>query len=105
MHVIRIIAGNKSHAHHIDSFAYNESRPNSYLQFPPSLLGTPGTMADHLGKTNESLALLKQAQLKTKAILYHVDISGCYFFAFQLKILFYFLHEFKQRSSDVTGWH
>ena len=61
-------------------------------------------MADHLGKTNESLALLKQARLKTKAILYHVDISGCYFFAFQLKILFYFLHEFKQRSSDVTGW-
>ena len=42
---------------------------------------------------------------KSKAILYNVDISRRYFFVCQLKIVFYFLHELKQRSSDVTGRH
>ena len=36
--------------------------------------------------------------------MYHVDISR-HFFVCQLKIRFYFLHESKQRSSDVTGQH
>ena len=35
--------------------------------------------------------------------MYHVDISRRYFFVCQLKIVFYFLHELRQRSSDVTG--
>ena len=39
---------------------------------------------------------------KSKALLYHVDISRRYFFVCQLKIVFYFLHELRQRSSDVT---
>ena len=34
-----------------DSFAYDESRHDSYSQFSLSPLGTPGTMADQLGKT------------------------------------------------------
>ena len=42
---------------------------------------------------------------KSGAILYHVDISRQYFSVYQLKIMFYFLHELKQRSSDVTGHH
>ena len=43
---------------------------------------------------------------KCKAILYHVDISRQYVFVYQLKIMFYFLHELKQRScSNITGWH
>ena len=57
--IISIVAENKSHAHHKTHFAYNESHHDSYPQFPPSLLGMPGTMADHLGKTNKGLALLK----------------------------------------------
>ena len=40
---------------------------------------------------------------KSKAILHHVDIFRRYFFVCQLKIVFYFSHELKQRSSDVTG--
>ena len=40
---------------------------------------------------------------KGKAILHHVDISRRYFFVCQLKIVFYFLHKLKKRSSDVTG--
>ena len=39
---------------------------------------------------------------KSKAILYHVDISQWYFLVFQFKIMFYFLHELKHRSS--TTW-
>ena len=31
--------------------------------------------------------------------------SGRYFFACQLEIVPYFLHELKQRSSDITGRH
>ena len=44
---------------------------------------------------------------KNKAILYHADISKRYFSVCHLKIVFYFLHELKQRSrsSDVTGRH
>ena len=44
---------------------------------------------------------------KSKAILYHADISKRYFSVCHLKIVFYFLHELKQRSrsSDVTGRH
>ena len=33
------------------------------------------------------------------------DISKRFFFVCQLKIVFYFLHELKQRSSDVTERH
>ena len=44
---------------------------------------------------------------KNKAILSHADISKRYFSVCHLKIVFYFLHELKQRSrsSDVTGRH
>ena len=44
---------------------------------------------------------------KNKAILYHADISKQYFSVCHLKIVFYFLHELKQRSrsSDITGQH
>ena len=48
---------------------------------------------------------LRGQPLKSKGILYHVDISGRYFFVYQLKIVFYFLPELKQRSSDVTERH
>ena len=41
----------------------------------------------------------------SKAILYHVDISRQIFFVCQLKTVFFFLYELKQRSSDVTGQH
>ena len=34
-----------------DSYAYDESRHDSYSQFSRSPLGTTGTMADQLGKT------------------------------------------------------
>ena len=37
--------------------------------------------------------------------MYHVDISKRYFLVCVLKIVFYFLLELKQRSSDVTGRH
>ena len=44
---------------------------------------------------------------KSKAILsadlHHVDISKQYFLVCHLKIMFNFLHELKQRSSDITG--
>ena len=42
-----------------------------------------------------------------KVILYHADIFKQYFSVCHLKIVFYFLHELKQRSrnSDVTGQH
>ena len=45
--------------------------------------------------------------LPIDAILYHADISKRYFSVCHLKIVFYFLHELKQRSrsSDVTGRH
>ena len=42
---------------------------------------------------------------KSKAILYHTDISKRYFLVCHLKIVFNFLHELKQRNSDVTGRH
>ena len=44
---------------------------------------------------------------KNKAILYHADISKRYFSVCHLKIVFYFLHELKERSrsSDVNGRH
>ena len=43
---------------------------------------------------------------KNKAVRYHADISESYFSVCHLKIVFYFLHELKQRScSNVTGWH
>ena len=44
---------------------------------------------------------------KNKAMLYHADISKWYLSVCHLKIVFYFLHELKQRSrsSDITGWH
>ena len=44
---------------------------------------------------------------KNKAVLYHADISKRYFSVCHLKIVFYFLHELKQRSrsSDVLGRH
>ena len=40
-----------------------------------------------------------------KVILYHVDISRRHFFVCHLKIAFHFLHELKQRSSDISGQH
>ena len=42
---------------------------------------------------------------KSKAILYHSDISKRYFLVWHLKIVFNFVHELKQRGSEVTGWH
>ena len=42
---------------------------------------------------------------KSKAILYHADISNRYFLVCHLKIVFNFLYELKERSSDVTGLH
>ena len=50
---------------------------------------------------------VKHELRSNKAILYHADISKRYFSVCDLKIVFYFLHEFKQRSrsSDVTGRH
>ena len=42
---------------------------------------------------------------KSTAILYHVDIFRRYFFVCKLKMVFYFLHELKQRSRNVTRWH
>ena len=39
-----------------------------------------------------------------EAVLY-LDVSRRYFFVCQLIIVFQFLHELKQRSSDVTGRH
>ena len=40
----------------------------------------------------------------SEAILY-LDIFRRYFFVCQLIIVFQFLHELKQRNSDVTGRH
>ena len=40
---------------------------------------------------------------KSKAILYHVDISRRYFFVCQLKIVFFFLNELIQSKGVVTG--
>ena len=55
-----------------------------------------------LNVEDELQTLLK----KSKAILSHVDyFSRRHFFVCQLKIVFYFLHELKQRSIDVTGRH
>ena len=42
---------------------------------------------------------------KSEAILYHADISKRYSVVCHLKIVFNFLHELKQMSSDVTGRH
>ena len=36
----------------ITDYYYNGSRHDCYPQFPRSPLGTSGTMADHLGKTD-----------------------------------------------------
>ena len=38
-------------------------------------------------------------------MLYHVDISRRYFCVCKLKIVFYFLHELKQRRRNFTRWH
>ena len=48
---------------------------------------------------------IEKSKAILSAILYHVDISKRYFLVCHLKIAFYFLHELKQRSSDVTGRH
>ena len=43
---------------------------------------------------------------KSKTTLYHADISKWYFLVCHLKMVFNFLHELKQKSSDITaGWH
>ena len=57
-----------------DSFAHNKSRHDSYPQFPRSPLGTPGTIADQLRKTDKKQKTraflesrsVKQARLITK---------------------------------------
>ena len=49
-----------------DSFAYNESRQDSYPQFPWSQLGTPGSMAwdRHKRKKQETPAFLESCSAK-----------------------------------------
>ena len=42
---------------------------------------------------------------ESRLILYHANIPKRYFSVCHLKIVFYFLHELKQRSSDITGRH
>ena len=49
--------------------------------------------------------MIEKSKAILSAVLYHVDISKRYFLVCHLKIVFYFLHELKQRSSDVTGQH
>ena len=62
-------------------------------------------------KSNEQLissseVTSRNLETESKTIIYHVDLSGRYFFICQLKMAFFFLHELiKQRSSDVTGRH
>ena len=46
--------------------------------------------------------MIEKSKAILSAVLYHVDISKRYFLVCHLKIVFYFLHELKQRSSDVT---
>ena len=47
---------------------------------------------------------LRQKRVKQFCIMWtSPDVK--YFLVCQLKIVFYFLHELKQRSSDVTFWH
>ena len=47
----------------------------------------------------------EKGKANLSAVLYHVDISKQYFLVCHMKIMFYFLHELKQRSCDVTGRH
>ena len=52
------------------SFAYNESRHDSYPQFQRSPLGTPGTMADDLRRTHEkkkTLSFLESRSAKASS--------------------------------------
>ena len=49
--------------------------------------------------------MIEKSKAILSAVLYHVDISKWYFLVCHLKIVFYFLDELKQRSSDVTGQH
>ena len=49
--------------------------------------------------------MIKKSKAILSAVLYHVDISKQYFLTCHFKIVFYFLQELKQRSSDVTQWH
>ena len=53
----------------------------------------------------DSKKKVKKSKAIVSAVLYHADISKLYFLVCHLKIVFYFLHELKQRSGDVTGWH
>ena len=49
--------------------------------------------------------MIEKSKAILSAVLYHVDISKWYFLVWHLKIVFNFLHELKQRSSDVTEQH
>ena len=49
--------------------------------------------------------MIEKSKAIVSAVLYHVDISKRYFLVCHLKIVFYFLHELKERSGDVTGRH
>ena len=46
----------------------NESRHDSYPQFPWSPLGTPRTMADHLGKTDEKKKKKKRLHFYSRSV-------------------------------------
>ena len=60
-------------------------------------------------KSNEQLissseVTSRKLETESKTIIYHLDLSGRYFFVCQLKIVLFFQHELiKQRSSDITG--
>ena len=49
--------------------------------------------------------MIEKSKAIVSAVLYHVDISKRYFLVCHLKVVFYFLHELKERSGDVTGRH
>ena len=49
--------------------------------------------------------MIEKSKAILSAVLHHADISKRYFMVCHLKIVLYFLHELKQRSSDVTGQH
>ena len=49
--------------------------------------------------------MIEKCKAVLSAVLYHVDILKRHFLVRHLKIMFYFLRELKQRSSDITGWH
>ena len=55
----------------------------------------------------DSLNIKHELRSKNRAILYHAEISKRYFSVCPWKIVFYFLHELKQKSrrSGVTGRH